>query len=114
MGVRRPLAQCRLCPKGLIVVALKLFGNKLVFELANLLGRQNRILLARDHAPFQRLSFFVPLICWKPAWISDPFRTLLGHNPMSSIERYLQIRQHKLTTTANPLDLLRLPNSLNL
>jgi len=37
-------------------------------------------------------------------------QTLLGHNSMGSTERYLQIRQHKLTTTANPLDLLRLPN----
>ena len=37
-------------------------------------------------------------------------QTLLGHNSMTSTERYLQIRQHKITTTANPLDLLRLPN----
>jgi integrase/recombinase XerD len=37
-------------------------------------------------------------------------QTLLGHNSMASTERYLQIRQHKITTTANPLDLLRLPN----
>jgi integrase/recombinase XerD len=37
-------------------------------------------------------------------------QTLLGHNSMGSTERYLQIRRHKLTTTANPLDLLRLPN----
>jgi site-specific recombinase XerD len=37
-------------------------------------------------------------------------QTLLGHNSMVSTERYLQIRQHRLTTTANPLDLLRLPN----
>jgi len=37
-------------------------------------------------------------------------QTLLGHNSMGSTERYLQIRQHKLTATANPLDLLRLPN----
>jgi site-specific recombinase XerD len=37
-------------------------------------------------------------------------QTLLGHNSMVSTERYLQIRQHKITTTANPLDLLRLPN----
>ena len=37
-------------------------------------------------------------------------QTLLGHNSMISTERYLQIRQHKITTTANPLDLLRLPN----
>src|SRR4030095_13288262 len=34
-------------------------------------------------------------------------QTLLGHNSMASTERYLQIRQHKITTTANPLDLLR-------
>ena len=37
-------------------------------------------------------------------------QTLLGHNSMASTERYLQIRQHKITTTANPLDLLRLSN----
>jgi site-specific recombinase XerD len=37
-------------------------------------------------------------------------QTLLGHNSLTSTERYLQIRQHKLTTTANPLDLLRFPN----
>jgi site-specific recombinase XerD len=37
-------------------------------------------------------------------------QTLLGHNSMASTERYLQIRQHKITTTTNPLDLLRLPN----
>ena len=37
-------------------------------------------------------------------------QTLLGHNSMASTERYLQIRQHKITITANPLDLLRLPN----
>jgi integrase/recombinase XerD len=37
-------------------------------------------------------------------------QTLLGHHSMASTERYLQIRQHKITTTANPLDLLRLPN----
>ena len=37
-------------------------------------------------------------------------QTLLGHNSMGSTERYLQIRQHKITTTTNPLDLLRLPN----
>ena len=37
-------------------------------------------------------------------------QTLLGHNSMTSTERYLQIRQHRITTTANPLDLLRLPN----
>ncbi len=37
-------------------------------------------------------------------------QTLLGHNSMASTERYLQIGQHKLTATANPLDLLRFPN----
>jgi len=37
-------------------------------------------------------------------------QTLLGHNSMASTERYWQIRQHRITTTANPLDLLRLPN----
>jgi site-specific recombinase XerD len=36
-------------------------------------------------------------------------QTLLGHNSLLSTERYLQIRQQKLTTTANPLDLLRFP-----
>ena len=35
---------------------------------------------------------------------------LLGHNSIESTQRYLQIRQHRLTTTANPLDLLRFPN----
>jgi integrase/recombinase XerD len=37
-------------------------------------------------------------------------QTLLGHNSMVSTERYLQIRQHRITTTVNPLDLLRLPS----
>ena len=37
-------------------------------------------------------------------------QTLLGHTSLLSTERYLQIRQHRLTTTANPLDLLRFPN----
>jgi site-specific recombinase XerD len=37
-------------------------------------------------------------------------QTLLGHNSLISTERYLQIRQQKLMTTANPLDLLRFPN----
>jgi site-specific recombinase XerD len=37
-------------------------------------------------------------------------QTLLGHNSMASTERYLQIRQHKITTTTNPLDLLKLPS----
>lgn len=36
-------------------------------------------------------------------------QTLLGHNSMVSTERYLQIRRHRITTTANPLDLLSLP-----
>ena len=37
-------------------------------------------------------------------------KTVLGHNSLQSTQRYLQIRQHRFTTTANPLDLLRLPN----
>jgi site-specific recombinase XerD len=37
-------------------------------------------------------------------------KTFLGHNSLQSTQRYLQIRQHKFTSTANPLDLLRLPN----
>jgi integrase/recombinase XerD len=37
-------------------------------------------------------------------------RTVLGHHSLQSTQRYLQIRQHRFITTANPLDLLRLPN----
>jgi integrase/recombinase XerD len=37
-------------------------------------------------------------------------KTLLGHNSLQSTQRYLQIRQHKLTTTGSPLDLLRFPD----
>ncbi len=37
-------------------------------------------------------------------------KTLLGHNSLQSTQRYLQIRQHKLTSTGSPLDLLRFPN----
>jgi integrase/recombinase XerD len=36
-------------------------------------------------------------------------QTLLGHTSLLSTERYLQIRRHRITTMANPLDLLRLP-----
>src|SRR5437660_10636747 len=34
-------------------------------------------------------------------------KTLLGHNSLQSTQRYLQIRQHKLTTTGSPSHLLR-------
>ena len=37
-------------------------------------------------------------------------KTLLGHTSLLSTERYLQIRQHRITAMANPLDLLRLPD----
>jgi site-specific recombinase XerD len=37
-------------------------------------------------------------------------KTLLGHNSLQSTQRYLQIRQPKLTAMANPLDLLRFPH----
>ena len=37
-------------------------------------------------------------------------KTLLGHNSLQSTQRYLQIRQHKLTCTGSPLDLLRFPD----
>jgi site-specific recombinase XerD len=37
-------------------------------------------------------------------------QTLLGHTSLLSTERYLQIRQHRITIMANPLDLLRLPD----
>jgi len=37
-------------------------------------------------------------------------KTLLGHNSLQSTQRYLQIRQHKLTSTGSPLDLLRFPD----
>jgi integrase/recombinase XerD len=37
-------------------------------------------------------------------------QTLLGHTSLLSTERYLQIRQHRITVMANPLDLLRLPD----
>jgi site-specific recombinase XerD len=37
-------------------------------------------------------------------------KTLLGHNSLQSTQRYLQIREPRLTYTANPLELLRLPD----
>jgi site-specific recombinase XerD len=37
-------------------------------------------------------------------------QTLLGHTSLLSTERYLQIRQHRISAMANPLDLLRLPD----
>lgn len=37
-------------------------------------------------------------------------QTLLGHNSIESTQRYLQIRQHRLATMANPLELLRVLN----
>ena len=37
-------------------------------------------------------------------------KTLLGHHSLQSTQRYLQIRQPKLTSTVSPLDLLRLPS----
>jgi len=37
-------------------------------------------------------------------------KAFLGHNSLQSTQRYLQIRQHKLTTTGSPLDLLRFPD----
>jgi site-specific recombinase XerD len=37
-------------------------------------------------------------------------KTLLGHNSLQSTQRYLQIRQPKLTAMASPLDLLRFPD----
>ena len=37
-------------------------------------------------------------------------KTLLGHNSLQSTQRYLQIRQQKLGSTASPLDLLRFPD----
>jgi site-specific recombinase XerD len=37
-------------------------------------------------------------------------KTLLGHNSLQSTQRYLQIRQHRLTCTDSPLDLLKFPD----
>jgi len=37
-------------------------------------------------------------------------KTLLGHNSLQSTQRYLQIRQPRLTCMANPLELLRFPD----
>jgi len=37
-------------------------------------------------------------------------KTLLGHNSLQSTQRYLQIRQPRLSCMANPLELLRFPD----
>jgi site-specific recombinase XerD len=37
-------------------------------------------------------------------------KTLLGHNSLQSTQRYLQIRQQRLTCTDSPLDLLKFPD----
>ncbi len=64
-------------PEGLVVIALKFFGNKVFFELDDLFRRQDRILGARHHAVFRRLGFLVPLVEHHRAAFLD----LLQHFP---------------------------------
>ena len=95
-------------PKGFVVVALQLFGNEFVFEPADLFGGQNRILRARDQSPFRRLTFFCSTHLFNRGWI-DPFNSCWVITP-----RAASIVRQNMRTTANPLDLFRLSNSLNL
>jgi hypothetical protein len=44
-----------LMPERLLVIALEGFGDELVFELADLVGVEQRLLRARDDAPFALL-----------------------------------------------------------
>ena len=45
----------------LVVVALQVLGNKVIFDLTNLRRRQDWVLGARHHPPWARLRFFIPL-----------------------------------------------------